>query len=325
MDAILNINSNAAAFGDQNLSNNPKRRFFDWTRNMNGLRIKNPKANTLTLYPGESRLVFDGKRTLGADVTTQWDSKSLGSGVYRLSWNAVGTHPGLRTARAIPFVGIDITVSINNNSTVTMACSSNCFQNVQAGDNLYISLPTDSGPKPFNPANGGFWVVLSASPNAITLARPVGQSFNAAAETVVVTNTNLGPILAYSSTGVQVGDTVDINAGFQVPVQKSYEVLSVTSQWFEVSSVSPLPEEAAVQPGTTGITFYTSAKTFMRVEADQDALVYFNGYPVGVRIIPVLAGDPGNMGWFENTGVIWTLTVINRSQNPLNLNVFSAE
>jgi hypothetical protein len=322
MDAILNINSNAAAFGDQNLSNNPKRRYFDWTRNANGLRVRNPKANSITLYPGETKTVFDGVRVLTADATTTWASKSMGNNVYRFSWTG-GAAPGMRTQRSLAFAATNIVVTINNNSTVTFTAAG-LFANVQAQDNIYISLPTDPNPSLFNPANTGFWTVLSASPNAITLARPVGQSFNAAAETVSVTNTAQGPILAYSATGVQVGDTVDISGGFQTSAQKSYTVAAVSSNWFEVMSVSPLAEETGIAPNAA-LKFYANAKAFLRVETDQDVLVYLNGSSSGIRIIPVVAADPANMGWFENYGAIWSLSVYNRSAYDANCNTFSAE
>lgn len=325
MDAILNINSNATAFGDQTLSNNPKRRFFDWTRNMNGLRIRNPKATSLTLYPGESKVIFDGQRTLTADATTAWNLKYLSGGTYRYTWTGAGAAPGMRTQRTLSFAGTNIVVTLNPNSTATFTGSGNAFANVQAQDQIYISLPTDPVASPFNPANGGFWVVLSASPNAITLARPAGQSFNAAAETVTVTNNVSGPILAYSKTGVQVGDMVDVSAGFQEAARKSYVVTANTSNWFEVSSVAPLADEGPILPGATGITFYTNAKSFLRVETDQEALVNLNGAAVGVRIVPVVVGEAGNMGWFENLGAVWSLTLVNRSAYDLNCNIFSAE
>jgi len=52
--AYLNINESAVAFSDQQMTSNPKRRFFDWTRNNNGILVNNPKSEQF--YDSSSHL-----------------------------------------------------------------------------------------------------------------------------------------------------------------------------------------------------------------------------------------------------------------------------
>lgn len=325
MDATLNVNSSAVAFGDTSLTNNPRRRIFDWTRNANGIAVQNPKAVAYSLYAGQNLSLFSGTRTVTIDGTTRFDVKSMGLGVYRFTWNA-GTAPGMRTQRALTFAATNVVITINNNSTATFTAGSGTpFAAVQAGDSVYIPLPTDPVSGPFNPANGGFWTVLSASNTVLNMSRSSGATFNAAAETVSVTNTVNGPMLAFSATGVQVADKVDITAGFSATTQRTYEINALTCNWFEIATVSPIPEETAVAPTAVGVAYYSAAKVFVRIETDQECAVFVNGSTTGIRVSPITAGSQESVGWFEILGPVWSLSATNRSQYPLNINVFTAE
>lgn len=325
MDAILNINANAAAFSDQALTNNPRRKYFDWTRNVNGVKIKNPKASSHLLAPGETRSIFNGSRTTTIGFNTAFDVTMLDATTYRFEWSG-GTAPGLRTQRAVAITNTQVTMTVNNNSTVVMQAGGivPVFGNIATGDCVYIFSPSD-GATPFNPANAGNWIVLSAAAQKLILARPVTEAFNGVTETVTVNNTSSGPILAYSASGVQAGDMVEIMGGFQAPTQKSYKIIGATSNWFDVSSVSPLPEETNVVPGMGSIMFYSQAKLFVRCEVDQDAELVINGGSPGIRVSPLVAADQSGIGWFENFGSVWSLSITNRTPYELNASVFSAE
>jgi hypothetical protein len=58
--------------------------------------------------------------------------------------------------------------------------------------------------------------------------------------------------VAYAAAGIQVGDSVDVTAGFAPAVQGSYTISQVTSKWFEVTSARGIPAQAGILPGVTG-------------------------------------------------------------------------
>jgi hypothetical protein len=158
----------------------------------------------------------------------------------------------------------------------------------------------------------------------LQLARPLGDSFLAADDSVTVPDD--ANIQAFSTSGVQIGDSVDITDGFDQSVLKKYTVVAVTSTYFEALSTSALPVGVAATPGASGIMFYTNAKRYLRIEADQECVPLLNGDASQVnKMTPWVAGDTDNTAFFEKVGVCFSLSVLNLSLQPLNILVISAE
>ena len=327
----LNILSRAVAYGDTLPSSNPQRRAFDWTRQFQGIQVTNPKTYSVTLVQGGSQLVFDGTRSTTLDGTTQF-TITLNSSIpstYRFSFVG-GTNPSLRTNRGLALftAGRTVTVAALANQSATLTLSGGTWGSVVAGDTLYIPGPvTNDGTSPFNVLNQGYWVVLS-NPGAtvITVARPVGTVFSAASEGPITLAADSN-VQAYSAAGVQVGDMVNLSAGFSSGNFGTYQVSAVTTSWFEVTSTLPLALDVAAMPGATGLVFYSMAKSFIRIESDQPVVAQLNGSTSTTipTINPLLAGDPEQPGWLELVGPVWSLTLLNKSQNQANCIVFSAE
>src|SRR5690606_14922263 len=87
---------------------------------------------------------------------------------------------------------------------------------------------------PFNVLNGGFWSVLARTSTVVTVVRPNGESFSGTSEAVALTSD--AQLQAFSSSGVQVGDTLEISGGFSAVTQKAFEVSTVTPGWVEFVS-----------------------------------------------------------------------------------------
>ncbi len=334
--AILNINANLIAFSDsESVTTNPRKRYFDFTTNYNGIRIKKPESDEDALAPSETRTLFSGVRTLTVDGTTEFDlSLSVAyPSVYRLA--AVdGTAPGFRTARALTLAAEQVIITVNNNATADFSldeASSNTFALVQVGDIVFIPGPITGDPaSPFSDINQGFWTVLAKGPvgaganRRLTLRRLPGESFSAVDETVViVANTDFQ---AFTSGTVQVGDSLRISAGFSSVAWKTYTVTSVTASWIEFFSSDPLPLEAGIFPGASGITIYTNARNFIRLEVDQDAVVRLNGDTGNFNLLsPRMSADPDGVGYFEMWGTIWSLVLVNSSSGAtLNYKLLAA-
>jgi hypothetical protein len=328
MSANLSLYSLTIAAGDATQNNNPALRFVDWKRSLQNLTVNNPRSEQVIVPAGESKTLFDGARTLSIDGTTQLDLSlsTLGSDRYRLEF-AGGTDPVFRTNRVVTGIsGVSQTLTVLNNGTLqVVAASGTPFVNIQVGDEVLIKgLMTGDASSPFSAINQGRWTVLGkASSLDITLVRPSGEDFQGVDETVSPTNNN--QIIAYSQAGVQVGDKMALSdTDLPVSARRTYEVLAVTSKFVEFRSTAAIAD-ASLTPDDA-IQFYVNGKRFTRIEADQECDVQVNGTSAGFNVVsPWLAGDPAQVGEYVHTGPVWSLTVTNLSNQPLHLNVITAE
>lgn len=319
----LNINESIVAFSDTGLTNNPSMKHWDWSRNLNGLTVYQPKAEQHLVPPRSMLSVFDTLRSTTFDGSTTIQSVYLSENTYRFKFNA-GTDPGFAIDNPLSFTAESITVTSFPNQTVTLSCANPIFAGVSGGSYIYIWSILDNPSAAFSALNAGIWVVLSNVGDAtLTLARPTGTSFSAADETV--TADSGGNIINYTLANVQVGDKLRIEPPFASGSRSTYVVSGVTSKWVDVVSTTPIVTET-VTPGTTGMTFYASAKRFTRIEVDQRAKVYFNGsVSENEELEPWSAGDRKQMGWQERIGPVWSLDVYNLASVPMTVNVFTAE
>jgi hypothetical protein len=317
--AIININQNVLVFDDEDTAtNNPKRRNVDWTTNITGIPVKEPSSREYTLQPGETSTVFSGVRALTLDDTTTFSLSlnAVAGSVYRLTATA-GTAPGFRTLRAIDLTGETVTVTVNNNATaefVLPGSSTETFAGAVAGDVLFIPDATTGDPaSPFNVMNVGFWTVLSVATRKLIAKRLNGESFQGVSEGPIAV-ASASEFQVFSAAGVQAGDTLNIVAGFSPISQKSYVISRVTPSWVEFTSTESLPLETGVTPDDTGLAIYSSAKSFVRVEVDQEAVVRINGDTGDWnRLSPRDPGVKSGIAHFEIWGNVYQLVIVNKS------------
>lgn len=319
----LNLNESIVAFSDQGLTNNPTLRHFDWTRNINGLTVYQPKAEQHLVPPRSMLNVFDGLRATTFDATTQIVVTNLIDQTYRFKF-AAGTDPSFATNNPLSFTGETITVAIMPNQTVKMSCPNAIFGGVASGSYLYVYSTADNPAAVFSPLNAGVWVVLSNSANQeLTLSRPSGTSFQAFGEIVVASSAD--NVANYTLNSVQVGDKLRLEFPFSMNSRATYEVAAVTSKWIDVISTTPIVTET-ILPDIGGMSFYWGGKRFLRVETDQRAKLYFNGsMSENEELDPWQSGDRKFMAWNERVGPVWSLNVFNLATVPMVVNVFSAE
>ncbi len=326
--ATLNIILQVVAFDDPNTgSNNPARRAADWTRRIVGAQVLRPQTESFTLDPQEEVTVFSGTRTLATASNTELELSlsPLASTRYRLAWVATGTAPAFRTARTVVVTAGTMTLVANANLTMTVTSSlGSPFGAVVVGDTVLIpGTSTGDSASPFDPLNEGEWTVLAATSATLTLSRPTGVSFSGAGETATISSNS--EFQVFSAAGVQVGDTLDISAGFAVTARHAYEIVAVTASHVEFTSTAPLAEETAV-PTATGIKVYSASKTFVYLESDQEIAVKLNAdTSENTRVEPVVAGDPSMVGIFAKQGLAYSVVLKNRSTAPANITFISAE
>ena len=327
MDATLKLSSATLAYADLGATSNPLKRYTDW-QVQRSYQVRNPVGLPLTIAAGDTVAVFSGTRSTSIASNTSFllSLSPLSPVRYRFT-NDAGTAPALRTARGLVVASVSITATANANATLTLSATSGTFTGTVAGDTIFIpSTSTGDSSSPFSALNVGYWVVLTVAGagGSVQLARPAGMDFSGVSE-VVVPGSN-SQLQAFSAAGVQVGDKVSITAGFDVSVQSTYSVVAVNPSWFEILAIQPLPTNVSAVPGVAGIQFYTTAKRYIRVEADQECILRLNGDATDLnRLTPWVAGDADNSAFFEKVGPTWSATIINKSSVPLNVLFISAE
>jgi hypothetical protein len=327
LDGTLKLLSTALAYADVGSTSNPTQKYFDW-KAQRSYAVRNPTGLPYTIDPGATLSLFSGARSLATDGTTvlRLDLSPLAATRYRFSWTG-GTNPVLRTARALALSGRSVVVTVNANLTATFAAQAGDWSALQAGDTVFIpDTTTGDAAAPFNPLNTGSWTVLAVASDgaSVQLARPAGSGFLAYPETAAVASD--GQVLAYSAGGVQVGDSVNLSAGFAAAVLGSYQIVAVTSKWFEVVATQALPTGVSALPGAAGFQVYATAKRYVRFEADQPCVIRLNGDTGNSnQLAPWTPADLAHTASYEKVGPCWSATVVNLSTQPLNVLFLSAE
>lgn len=329
MSAKLNFTAKILAFADSKDSNNPRLRYADWYRHIPSIEVGTVKGGeNAIIEPGGSKTFFDGTRSTTIDGTTAFsiDLSPLDPSRYRITHTA-GTSPGFRASRNLTPSGIALTFTVNANATATLTSASAVFAAVQVADIVFVpNTSTGDSANVISAANSGYWQVLSTtSSTSITLIRFAGEDFSAQNE--VVTPTSNAQLVAFGASGVQVGDSVDIAAGFATTTRRIFRVEAITDTFFEIISTTALPSQTAIIPGVSGLNFYTSSKQFMYLECNQECVVRVNGDTGNFqRVAPIDPSDPNKPGIYVRFGPTWSLTVVNRSAFPAEVtNLIYAE
>lgn len=309
-------------------TNNPVSTGINYGVQIGNVPCDNPERQAFDIAPGDTVIVVDGTRTTSINGSTAFDLalSSVDSTVYRATWTGAGAAPAFRTARAVDLTAITLTLSLSANLSMSVVAGSGTpFSAVVAGDTVFIPGITTGDPvSPFNSLNEGYWTVLAATSTTLTLARDPSVVFSGISEVVVAPAAD--EFLAFTSSGVQIGDTVDISAGFAPAARRSFDVVAVTPAWIEFRSTGPLADEEDVVPGAAGFIVYTDCKRFVGIVTDQEIVVRYNG-DVGNtnRVEPLLAGTQGFEGSDHKFGSVWQLEIYNRSSVVARVKVASAE
>lgn len=318
----------ALGYDDVPPTSNPTSSPINYNLTQANLPFDNPTTESFNVDPGQSFLVWDGVRTttVADDTAFNLTLNPFTPSIYRLAF-AGGSDPGFRTRREVDLSTNTVVCTILSNLTLDVTSTGvNPFSDVSVGDAVFIpGVKTGDPVGIFNDLNAGFWTVLSTpSTGEIILGRDPSIVWEGATETV--TPTAQTDFLVFSAAGVQVGDTVDIAAGFAAPVQRSFDITSVTGDWIEFLSTSPLGPEAGVVPGAANFVIYTMRKRFVGIRTNQEIVVRYNGDTSNFnRVEPLLAGVPGFEGSDHKFGSVWSLEIFNRSTARASVRVASAE
>jgi hypothetical protein len=314
--AKLNLFLHLNGYADTTPSNNPNLNLFKWSRDLQSLSVAKAKSEQLCLAPGESRSLFNGTRTLLQDNTTEYELslKPASSNTYVLK-HVGGTAPQFRTLRS---TGTDATteVSVTKNGNVLTfeSTGGTPFDLITGGAVVGDEVKIGAG---FAVSNQGTFKLLSRTAVSFSVENPSG-----AAEGPITLGVDFENVIRiFSSSGVQVKDTLVISAGFSPVSQNSYEITAVTDSEIEFYSTYSLPEETVV---TDDITVYSQAKKLIYIESDGKAAILVNGAAQG-KIEPIISNGEAKPGMLLKTETVWSLQITNDSINTVNLFFASVE
>jgi hypothetical protein len=321
----LNIQLNVIAYNDSQPNNNPAIKVFDFLFRNLGILVEKPIAQSIIVPPMATVPVFNGVRTTAIDSTTQFtvtQPNLISPNTYQFTATG-GTPPLFRTPRAIGIDNTTVWVSSVNGPIQTLTYSAGTapsLGSVQVGDILTILM--GSG---FSAPNWGTFTIVSVTSNSISYV-----NLNAIAETVTILDPTLFLVYSNGAAGnqIQIGDSVIISGGFSPADFGTYQIIAVTPTWFQINVGSPngIPLESGIMPGTSGLTFYSSAQSFVLVAAQDRCAVQMNGDSSNsVLIEPVEANNPEKPGLLLKQGTVYSLSIQNLSINPLSVIVSSAE
>ncbi len=275
-----------------------------------------PISQELSLSPSESKTIFDGARTLDHDNTTQYSltKKPLVSNTYVLECVA-GAQPEFRIAKNS---GADATTEITvskNGTLITLQSTDGTNLNLIAnGVNVGDLVSLGSA---FNATNQGVFKILSITATSLSLENASGS------EEIVVLGASFAQELEiFSSSGVQVGDTVKISGGFSPVSRESFEITAVYPDRIELFSPKTLPEELNVL--TDSINIYSSAKKFIYIESSDKLTLTINGTSQ-VTIEPFVEVSGNKPGMYFQKSTIWSLSCNNDSINTATVYVAAIE
>lgn len=230
-----------------------------------------------------------------------------------------GSGTTLTISASVPGTAITIT-AVDSQLTNTLATTMNTT-NVVVGDQLFID--TGAG---FSQADSGLFTIIAKTANSLTV-----QNLNAVAQTATILDPT--QFLAFSNGGgvsnqVQIGDKVVISAGFSQVDWGTYAITNVTPLWFEVAIGAPngIPLESGVIPGAAGLVFYSAAKQFVLIAAQNVCSIQVNGDATNsIMLQPTEPNNQERPALYLQQGTVYSLSITNLSLETLDVIVATAE
>lgn len=308
MNLLIYVN----VYADSNPTNNPSMNLAKWTTELAGIDVSEPKSETVKLAPNQLKSLFSGVSTLSDNNTTTYDItlKPSTDGTYIISHNG-GTAPQFRQSRSIASdATTQVTVTKNGPLTIFTATGGTIWNlaPVVVGDEVRIG-------NVFNLQNQGKFKILSKTSTSFSVDLADGSAEGP------ITLGAVSQVKIYSSTGVQIGEKLDISQDFSSVSFGSYEITDVADSYVEIYSAKTLPEEIAVN---TTLDIYSSQKRFIYIESDKKLNVKINGI-ISNTVEPIMVGTKQKSGMFLNTSSIYSLEIENKSLDTATVFYVTAE
>lgn len=301
-------------------NNNPAKNIFKWNNDNQGIDIAESDAKEIVLASGQSLTLFSGTVSTSADNTTTWNIalKSGTTQTYVIS-KASGASPAFRTARV---TGADATtqITITKNANLLTFSSTGgtalalLVGNVAVGDDVRIGSL-------FNIVNRGKFKVLARTATSFTIENESGVVEGP----ITLAAGFADQVSIFSSAGVQVGDQVDLKAGFSSVSFGTYEITDVSPNYIEIFSNDSLPVENGVSNNPAALVIYRNAKNFLYIESDKKLSIKIDDSATPNQLNTMLAGTSQVSGVFMSSAPMKSVEITNTSMETATIFYVTAE
>lgn len=311
--ATLNIENKIVAFGDVTITNNPRLRYVDWYRNVQGITIGTPRTESFIINAGETVSVA-GTSLAGSPPTvtiTSYDASGLRTKLFGSFGSVTATVSDLVSITVKPSGYVDFEVP----SALTIA-------GVTTGNIFYVKgfSTYDGAGNPINQINEGLWKVIKRT-GAIMTCQKLDGGTGAVSQATVGNLINAygdySLVVSSSLTASQGNYLALTNPGNPFAYGNLYKVLYADALRIDIESVNydiNLPATGYVATDR----FY-----FGYVETDGETVVTYQvgGTDFIVPVIPMRVSADQMIGWFQITSDFNYLSVNNNGSNPINVTV----
>lgn len=323
--ALLNFYVSRLCYSDENPSQSPKQRNFDFLSSTEGLSVTNPISETRNILPGQTILLQSTARAINTNLSSSEFSISLpksGSDLARLRWTGTGSAPGFRTARATAHSATTTYSSSRvspSASQITLSNGGVNLASVVPGDVMYLQDSDSSFSSPLNAASiGSGFVVLSKTGNSV-IVRDNGVISE---ENNILLGSSFSSVIRFfSADGVQIGDKLRIaqdSAFNSENKHKDFQVMDVTDRDIIFYNPQIIPE-TAVAGVNSPFLFYSRLINFVAIEADSTIYLSFDN---STGEFPIINGTSGSAIFASTTNLI-SIAATNKNSEPVTVSVQS--
>ena len=316
----LNLLVHLNAYEDSSDTNSPTLNNWKWHRDLQAITISEPASMSVKLPAGQSLSLFSGTVSTSDDITTTFDiNLKSGSSIAYIIKHAGGTAPLFKAPRSS---GADATteVTVTKNAKLLKfeSTGGTLFGLIAGGAIVGDEVRIGSQ---FNSNNQGKFKILALDATSFTVENEIG-----AAEGPITLGASFAEqINIYSAAGVQVGDKVDLKAGFSSVSFGTYEITDVSHDFIQINSAESLPEELGVSNNPSAFLIYRDAKQFLYIESDKKLSITLNGSATSNELEPFKVGTAKKPGIFMSSASIKSASIENKSQETATIFYATAE
>lgn len=312
--ATLNIENKIVAFGDVAQTNNPRLRYVDWYRNVQGIPVSTPRTESLTIAPNDT-VDLAGVSLAGANTSQFIETLTVddidSTGLRTRLYGTFGDSMGVVTSMD--------SITVRPSGTVEFAVTDLLqIANVVSGNVFYVKgfSTLDGAGNPINQINEGLWRVVRVNGAVMICQKLTGNA--------AISQTNIGSL--GTEYELVICGNLKANQGNYLAFQRQgqfydygalYKILYADCERIDIE---PLQFDV-----TTPVDVVVSKDRFSFAYIESDGMANVT-YQVGgtdfyAPIIPLRVSSDQKVGWFQITSEYNFLSISNIDVNPINVTV----
>jgi hypothetical protein len=316
--AIMNIENKIVAFGDVAVTNNPRLRYVDWYRNVQGIPVNTPRSESFVVNPN---------KTVGIAGESITGSTNL---IRIADYEAKGTRTSLMVDfdySSNPQSNGQVTAIITELESITVLPTgfvkfkmpmSQTISGVAGGNIFYVKgFCTQDGMGPINQINEGLWKVLSSTETPSEkyfICQKLSNGYSAVNQSDIGVLGEAYNLVVSANLNAEQGDYFTFfvpgsQYGYLLPVlyADAYRI-DVPALDFEVT----VPADGYAVP---------EKYEFAYIEVDGEALASYEvgGTTFQVPIIPMQVAPDQKLGWAQITSGFNYIAITNNGSKPIRV------